>query len=79
MRREFGVKNSYTLEISFLGHQVEDTIAHFKIEDLEKMGSDFAVSMCQMHVLPDRCLAVVTFLYEWSWLLLFPTSENLLT
>ena len=50
VNREFGVLNSYTIEISFLGHQVGGSIVHFKIEDLQKIGKDFAIALIKYHL-----------------------------
>ena len=49
VNREFGVSNSYTIEISFFGHEVGDCMVHFKIEDLQQIGKDFAVALVKYH------------------------------
>ena len=50
VNREFGVSNSYTIEISFLGHEVGGCMVHFKIEDLGRIGNDFAVALVKYHL-----------------------------
>jgi len=46
VNREYGVANSYTMEISFLGYERGGSMVHFKIEDLQQIGRDFAVHFC---------------------------------
>jgi hypothetical protein len=76
LRRSFGVANSYTIEISFLGHAVNGTMVHFKIEDLEKIGRDFAV---RFFVLRMPCLARAsspTVITDSVLMLLLPVTRS---
>jgi hypothetical protein len=53
VNRDFGVSNSYTIEISFLGHEVGGQMVHFKIADIEKIGHEFGVALVKYH-LPNQ-------------------------
>ncbi|EKX38029.1 hypothetical protein GUITHDRAFT_89476 [Guillardia theta CCMP2712] len=46
--REFGITQSYTFEVSFLGHKISDNMVHFNITDLLQLGQHFGLAFMKL-------------------------------